>query len=111
MKIVTKLSNNKLLIEHKNRRVIIPHFEYVNYENGNTDPDILVSMGVPVSVEWADFLEGVCLDGEAIMNALHQNGIHTVEDLLHNQAKFTGAVMSALVVTAGSLAKRAKGGF
>ena len=110
MKVVTRLKN-KVVVEHNNRRVIIPEVDYVAFQNGTVDPDQLVAMGIPVSVEWADFLDGVCLDGEKIMDALHRHGLHTVEDLLGNQAQFTGAVMSALGVTAGSLAKRAKGGF
>ena len=96
-------------IEHENRRVIIPRSDYDDYTNGKVDSDYLLTVGIPVSIEWADYLEGVYLDGDKIMNALHQHGIHTTDDLMNNPARFTGAIMSALGITGSGLAKRVKG--
>lgn len=103
MKVINR-TNNKILIEHNNFRVLITQEMLNHYENGLYTPDELVNAGVPVSIRWSDFIS-LDVTPEKIESIFYQHGIHTLDDLLKKSQQVTGAILTAVGLTSGSIYK------
>ena len=106
MKVIQKTTKN-YLIEHNNKRVRIPSTLYQEFESGDISPEGLLDLGIPESVNWADFIS-VSIDEKDIESALHRHGIHTEDDLLHNPQKVSGAILSAVGLSGGKIYQMVK---
>lgn len=107
LKVVEK-NKNKVLIEHNNQRFLLTWDLYNQYQNGKLTPDDLTMSGIPVSVQWSDFIDLSHLTSESIEFFLHQRGIHTIDDLLNNMQKVNGAIFAAMGITGSNLYKKVK---
>jgi hypothetical protein len=101
MKVINK-TDNRVLIEHNNFRSMVTQELYRQFEEGILSPEELVEVGLPVSVQWSDFIS-LSATPEDIEATLHQRGIHTLEDLLKSSQAVSGAVLATIGLTASSI--------
>ena len=106
MKVIEK-TQNRIIVEHDNFRSMVTYEMFGNYQNGVLTADDLLNNGVPISVQWSDFLD-INVTAKDVENELYRRGIHTVEDLLNKQQAVTGAILAAMGETAGTIYKKVK---
>ena len=103
MKVINK-NSNRVTIEHNNFRSVVTPELYKEFEDGILTAEELIESGIPVSIQWSDFIT-VNITAKDIELELHKQGIHTLDDLLKNTQKVSGAILTTMGLSAGIIYK------